>query len=225
MGWVDESGAVRSQRAFELELAAQLPALFRFAASLSSRNDAEDVVQDALARAWVKRERYDPARGPLQSWLLAIVADQARGRWRRSRPIWTVIEAPATTDPEKGGVTADLQHAIAALPPRQRAAIVLHHFVDLPVAQVAELMRCFPRDGQVHLARCPQGPRTSVGRVLCPRLTLCCRSRALAGASRSTRGWRALHSSRSPLIATRGVAQGRGPRRWSAPPRAAPVSS
>ena len=37
-------------------------------------------------------------------------------------------------------VSADLHRAVRALPPRQRTAIVLHHFVDLPVVEVAALM-------------------------------------------------------------------------------------
>jgi RNA polymerase sigma factor (sigma-70 family) len=131
--------AVVSPRAFELEVSVHLPMMFRFAASLSSLDDAEDVVQDALARAWVKRAQFDPARGSLRSWLLAIVANQARGRWRRRRPIWTCIDSSTVLSAEPEGADFDLRRCVARLP-RQRAAIVLHHFVDLPIAEIAGLM-------------------------------------------------------------------------------------
>jgi RNA polymerase sigma factor (sigma-70 family) len=124
------------------DLAAHRPVMFRFAVTLSSLDDAEDLVQDALARAWVKRASFDPDRGSLRSWLLAIVADQARNRWRRRRPLEDVVDARSLSTPAVGELGADLRRAIGGLPPRQRTAIVLHHFVDLPVAEVAELMTC-----------------------------------------------------------------------------------
>ena len=97
---------------------------------------------DALTRAWTKRAQFDPVRGALRSWLLAIVADQARSRWRRPRPIWDALDAESLSTPATSELGADLQRAIAKLPARQRAAVILHHFVDLPVAEVAELLEC-----------------------------------------------------------------------------------
>lgn len=70
------------------------------------------------------------------------MADQARARWRRgsarhSFPVADIGDLPVTDDGVEG---TDLRRAITALPPRQRTAIVLHHFVDLPVTEVAALM-------------------------------------------------------------------------------------
>ena len=139
--------AQRAEQAGEvavLDFAAHRRSMFRFAVTLSSLDDADDLVQDALARAWTKRAQFDPDRGSQRSWLLAIVADQARGRWRRARPVEELVHADALTVPGAGELSTDLQRAIAALPTRQRAAIVLHHFVDLPAAEVADLMGCAP---------------------------------------------------------------------------------
>jgi RNA polymerase sigma-70 factor (ECF subfamily) len=116
-----------SRRAFEQGVRQHLPSMFRFAVSLTTPDDAEDVVQDALARAWAKRATFDPGRGSLLGWLLAIVADQ----------VADIGDVPVTDDGVEG---TDLRRAISALPPRQRTAIVLHHFVDLPVTEVAALM-------------------------------------------------------------------------------------
>ena len=116
--------------------------MFRFAVTLSSLDDADDLVQDALARAWAKRHQFDPDRGSLRSWLLAIVADQARSRWRRPRAVWDALDPETLSTPATGEAGADLQRAVAGLPPRQRAAVILHHYVDLPVAEVAQLLGC-----------------------------------------------------------------------------------
>jgi RNA polymerase sigma-70 factor (ECF subfamily) len=129
---------------FAGELAGHRPVLYRLAITLSGLDDADDVVQDALARAWRKRAQFDPERGSLRSWLLAIVADQARSRWRRRRPVEERIRADALLLEPAGESGLDLRHQVALLPPRQRAAVVLHYFVDLPVEEVARLMSCSP---------------------------------------------------------------------------------
>jgi RNA polymerase sigma-70 factor (ECF subfamily) len=137
----------------ERELAACRKVMFRFAMTVSSANDAEDIVQDALARAWQKRRQYDPARGSLQSWLLALVADQARGRRRRAKPLWELVrlvaadqdQVPLAAGPaDRDDAALDLRAAVQRLAPRQRAAVVLHHFVDLPIDDVAALLQCSP---------------------------------------------------------------------------------
>ena len=117
-------------------------AMRRLAYVLVGPHDADDVVQDAAERAWLKRGTFDPARGSAGTWLLAIVADQARQRWRRPAPAWDELHPDALAVPGLSPVTADLGRAVALLAPRQRAAVVLHYYVDLPVADVAALMEC-----------------------------------------------------------------------------------
>ena len=116
-----------------------LPDMWRFAVSLSSLDDAEDLVQDALARAWVKRTSFDPSRGTARSWLLAIVADRARRRWLRP-PRTVLLEAHEAPEPD--GRRVDLRRAIAALPERQRTTVYLHYYLDLPVREVAQVLGC-----------------------------------------------------------------------------------
>jgi RNA polymerase sigma-70 factor (ECF subfamily) len=118
------------------------PSMRRLAARLAPQ-DADDVVQDALARAWRKRSTYDEARGSAQTWLLAIVADQARRTRRRLRAV-PLIEPPAGRDHD---ADLDLEHAIAALSRRQREVITLHYFLGLGVAETAAVLGC--ADGTV----------------------------------------------------------------------------
>jgi RNA polymerase sigma-70 factor (ECF subfamily) len=118
-----------------------LPDVWRFAVSLSSLDDADDLVQDSLARAWTKRATFDPSRGSARSWLLAIVADRARRRWmRRPKPVLPDAGPGEIAEPDVRRI--DLRRAIAALPQRQRATVYLHYYLDLPVSEVAQVLGC-----------------------------------------------------------------------------------
>lgn len=118
-----------------------LPVMTSLAARLVTiPADRDDAVQEALTAAWRKRETFDAARGTPRAWLLAIVADQARKTRRRRRPA-ALVTVPVHTDRT---VDVDLERAVRALPRRQRLAVELHYFLDLPVAEVATAMDCSP---------------------------------------------------------------------------------
>jgi len=112
----------------------------RLAARLAPAADRDDVVQEALVRAWTKRRLYDPGRGTPAAWLLAITADQAGKARRRSaaasRP--TPVEPP----PPASGSDPDLARAVAALSARQRLAVDCFYYAGLTVAQTAAVMGC-----------------------------------------------------------------------------------
>lgn len=124
-----------------------LVAMKRLARRLAPHADPDDVVQDALARAWQKRALFDAERGTSTTWLLAITADQARGarrsRTRRLRVVDDSAELPEcpTTDT---AVDVDLERAIDQLAERQRLAVHLHYFVGLSVEDAAAVMACSP---------------------------------------------------------------------------------
>ena len=119
--------------------------MYRVAVALCGPADAEDVVQDALAAAWRKRSQYNGARGMMRSWVLAIVVDQARkSRSKRWRSTSVGVEdfddvAAVGVDVER---TMDVIRAVHALGQRQREAVVLFYFFDLPVSEVADAMGC-----------------------------------------------------------------------------------
>jgi RNA polymerase sigma-70 factor (ECF subfamily) len=129
-----------SEAEFVEWVAPHMPAMANLAARLVGHGDRDDVVQEALIRAWRRRTTFNPVRGSARAWLLAIVADQVRRRRRR----WRALAALATgvaTGPEAEG-DLELRDAIARLSPRQRVAVELHYYVDLPVAEVAQAMGC-----------------------------------------------------------------------------------
>jgi RNA polymerase sigma-70 factor (ECF subfamily) len=126
---------------FRVWVAPHLLAMSRLASRLTTDADADDIVQEALVRAWRKRSTYDEARGSAQSWLLAIVADRSRRHRVRSKPpSQELIDVPvAGRDVD---TSVDLDRAIERLPTRQRTAIELHYMLGLDVRECAAVMKC-----------------------------------------------------------------------------------
>jgi RNA polymerase sigma factor (sigma-70 family) len=127
--------------------APSVPAMRRLALRLAPDADPEDVVQEALTRAWLKWSQFDPDRGTPTTWLLAITADQARAarrsRLRRLRVLDDSAPMPEAAAPdETSDRDADLERAIRTLSERQQLAVHLHYFVGLPVDETATVMGC-----------------------------------------------------------------------------------
>jgi RNA polymerase sigma-70 factor (ECF subfamily) len=116
-----------------------LPAMSRLAARLAPGCDRDDIVQEALVRAWRKRRLFDPDRGTASTWLLALTADRAR-RARHRRPASVRLDdvgAPAAADD-----AIDLSRALTGLTARQRLAVDCVYFAGLSVAETAAVMKC-----------------------------------------------------------------------------------
>jgi RNA polymerase sigma-70 factor, ECF subfamily len=132
----DEEG-VASDR----ELVAVAPTLLAAARYLSrSDSDAADLVQATLEIAIRRRSQLrDPAR--LRPWLLAILTREAFRLRRRLRTLVS-LEGSVVEVAVVGASDDDLavRAAVAQLPARTRAAVVLHHMAGLSVAETAEAM-------------------------------------------------------------------------------------
>jgi len=116
---------------------------------LASREDAEEVVQDALTRVWRHAARFDGSRSAFGTWFYRIVANGCLDRLRRKAPKAVDIDeavdiATPTASAELDLVARDrtrtVKAAVAALPGRQRLAIVLCYFEDMPQAEAARVM-------------------------------------------------------------------------------------
>lgn len=118
----------------------RLAAMSRLAARLAPEVDRDDVVQEALTRAWQKRRQYDARRGTPEAWLLAITADQARQARRRRRPLPMLADVAAEVRSTEERL--DVERALGGLTARQRLAVDCFYFVGLPVAETAAVMRC-----------------------------------------------------------------------------------
>jgi RNA polymerase sigma factor (sigma-70 family) len=109
------------------------------AARLAPGGQRDDVVQEALTRAWLKRRLFNPAKGTLRTWLLAITADRARKATRRrafAPPVGPMTAAGFSDD------RLDLVAAIELLPSRQRLAVDCFYFVGLSTTETATVMGC-----------------------------------------------------------------------------------
>jgi RNA polymerase sigma-70 factor (sigma-E family) len=110
---------------------------------------AEDLVQTALARlyvAWPRVRRSGTETAYARRIVVNAHIDEVRRpRWRRERPVPELPDGPAPPPPGTfpdgvdGGAIRD---ALAVLPPRMRAAVVLRHWMDLSVAETADLLGC-----------------------------------------------------------------------------------
>ena len=134
-----EAAAPNAPAAFADWVRPQVDRMARLAARLAPDADRDDIVQEALVRAWQKRHQFDPARTP-GKWLLAITADRARRARRRRRPSIVLGELPGRVRAADDRV--DVEFAIGRLPPRQRLAVDCFYFVGLSVAETAAVMGC-----------------------------------------------------------------------------------
>jgi RNA polymerase sigma factor (sigma-70 family) len=107
---------------------------------------ADDVVQEALVRAWRRQGTYDADRGEPLPWLLAITADRARRHRSRARVHEPLVDRADDSARAVDG-RIELESAIKRLPRKQRLAVELHYFVGLNVREVAEALGC--ADGTV----------------------------------------------------------------------------
>ncbi len=135
-------------------------------AILGDAEDAEDVVQEAFVRGYQAISRYD-ARYAFADWIRRITVNCALTRLRKQRRLGNgtslsalVTGEAADADPAGHAATNDLQdevrQALAALPPRQRAAITLFALADMDLAGVAEAMGCAVGTVKSHLHRARQ---------------------------------------------------------------------
>ena len=123
---------------FDEFVVARSGALLRTAFLLTQdRHLAEDLVQTALAKAWFARKRIS---GNLEPYVRRIMVNEFasgwRRKWRGERP---TAELPDAHSPPPESHT-DLWHAVANLPRRQRAVIVLRFFDDLTEAETARVL-------------------------------------------------------------------------------------
>lgn len=106
--------------------------------------EAQDVVQEAYARALARPARFLEVQDP-EKWLRTVAMNAARTRYRRRWVFDRLLLAGRVHPPEETvpGMSPDRVALVAALrrlPRRTREAIVLHHIADLPIDEVASAL-------------------------------------------------------------------------------------
>lgn len=140
---------------FDELVAAQAAPLLRAAYLLTGdRGLAEDLVQNALTKAYLARSRVVSAESP-EAYLRRILVNTHRRSFRRPR----VREELTAEVPDAASTSGDaverrdLVVAVAALPRRQRAVVVLRYLEDRPEAEVAGILGCTVGTVKSHAAR------------------------------------------------------------------------
>jgi RNA polymerase sigma-70 factor (ECF subfamily) len=134
---------------FDRLVAAEIPAVLRFAVRLTGDVDsAEEVVQETLFRAARSRASFR-GESSLRTWLLKIAIhafrDSVANRNRRpTEPIVDDLADPRGPEPDRASLQAELgeqiAQAVSSLPPRQREVLVLSVYEQLAAAEIAELL-------------------------------------------------------------------------------------
>ena len=108
--------------------------------------DAEEIVQEALLRVWVNAPRWQPTAA-FRTWFYRVVFNLCLNRKRR-KPFAALDDAGDPADPapnaadqlERRQEDRRVADAVAALPERQRAAIVLTYHDGLTNAETAAVL-------------------------------------------------------------------------------------
>ncbi len=108
------------------------------------RHRADDIVQQTCTDVFVHWRRVSSAANPesyVNAMLIKVFLNERRRGWAtRVRLTGAMPDMPAAADdPDDRTI---LHSALAKLPPRQRAVLVLRYVYDLPVAEVAAALRC-----------------------------------------------------------------------------------
>jgi RNA polymerase sigma-70 factor (ECF subfamily) len=139
------NGDPGAARALTLRLT---PRVLGFAARmLADRTEAEDVTQEAMLRLWHMAPDWRQGEARVATWLYRVASNLCLDRLRKSRP--RGLDEVAEPEDSTPGVVARLieadrmlalDKALAALPDRQRQAVVLRHIEGLSNPEIAAVM-------------------------------------------------------------------------------------
>jgi RNA polymerase sigma-70 factor (sigma-E family) len=131
--------------------------------------EAEDLVQHALTQAWRRWELVAAADSP-HAYVQRILFTAFLKRRQRTWTFNPTLANPRNhSDPwdgdgqERSAIRADLHRAVARLPKRQRAAVVLRYFLDLSEADTAKIMGCSVGAVKSHCSRAIRALRDDGG--------------------------------------------------------------
>ncbi|MEM5339158.1 RNA polymerase sigma factor [Paraburkholderia azotifigens] len=151
-------------------VARKLPRLLALAMRmLGDRMEAEDVAQEAFMRIWKQAPRWREGEARFDTWLHRVALNLCYDRLRAHREE-PVDEWPDSVDPgpvpetqlEAQSRDARVRAALAALPARQREALVLNYYQELSNIEAAALMGVTVEALESLLARARRSLRTQL---------------------------------------------------------------
>lgn len=125
-----------------------------------NRAIAEELAQDVFIRVYRSRRTYEPT-AKFSTWLYRITTnvalnhfrDEKRTRSEISLDVQDALQARRQAQDSalliedrlvRAVVTRQIRHAIRALPPKQRAAVIMHKYDEMDYSQIALVLRCSP---------------------------------------------------------------------------------
>jgi RNA polymerase sigma-70 factor (ECF subfamily) len=134
--------------AFRAELTPVIPHMRAFARTLCGNAvEADDLVQEGLAKAWKSRASYEPGTS-LKSWTFTIIRNQfysdKRRSWRQLSldPETAERTLVAVTNPTGALELDEVRRALTMLPEDQREALILVAVAGLPYDEVSAICGC-----------------------------------------------------------------------------------
>lgn len=115
---------------------------------MHTHEDAADLAQDTFVRAYRGLARFN-GNAALKTWLYRIAVNTCLNRLERKRPVMEPIDAEPRVDtrvepPDAALARAEdaarVRDAIRRLPPKQRAALVLRTYRELPHDEIADIL-------------------------------------------------------------------------------------
>ena len=129
-------------------VARKLPRMLALARRiLGDAAEAEDVAQEVFVRAWKQARSWRPGSARFDTWMHRVALNLCYDRLRKKRED-TSADPPDRPDPSRNAeqtleaqeLGQRVEQALAALPERQRTAMVLHHYQELSNIEIAALM-------------------------------------------------------------------------------------
>jgi RNA polymerase sigma-70 factor (sigma-E family) len=127
-------------------------------ASVGDQDTAQDLVDEAFARAWASWRTVSRHPAPA-AWVVRTALNANISRWRRHRrevlmPVPdSVADLPAAPGASGSPVDPVIMAALMRLPARQRQVIALRLFLDLDTRQTAQVLGIAPGTVKEHLGR------------------------------------------------------------------------
>jgi len=172
----DDTDEIRAaqgdRRAFSALMAATSGELYRFVRRyVGDADEAQDLLQETYASAWMAIRRYEPAR-PFATWLRSIAVNKCRD-WGRKRTVRRIVRGVMGLDgPEAMAVgedapepearldasrrMAELDRVLADLPDALKAPLLLAALEGRSHAEIAEVLGVTPKAVETRIARARQ---------------------------------------------------------------------
>ena len=123
----------------------KLPLLRQVAVNIvNSPADADDVVQNALLRAWDKRGSFSGKTDALSAWVVKIVISESYNFLRKKEREERHLSALAIGQAKENPALSALDHAITRLPELYRETVIVALLSNLSIEESSQILGCSP---------------------------------------------------------------------------------